>query len=318
MNQKYMNWHDFIFSERHGVRIFRHLVFWLVWWIYFAGTYHYYMQVGQQKIEYDEFGLIHLAETFVLLVVHMIACYFFIYVLLPHVLVKRNYFVVTADVLLLVVFLLGTGFFIHTRIFTYIDPLYCDKLAATKNTFWWISINSVMLTALKIIATASVIVLAKQWYLKQKEEGRILNEKFITDLKLLRAQAHPEFLFGSLDHVYKYAMARSSLANELLLKFSDLLSYLLYECDEAEVALGKELTMMKEYMTMEKMRFDRTLEMEIAITGNTDNKTIAPLISIYRKQLQAMQNCKRTSLDKPGTEHRRRCTYHENDERGSY
>lgn len=278
MQEKHLNWHEFIFSNMRGERILRHFVFWLAWWIYFAGTYHYYVQVGQQKIQYNDLSRIHILQTIILLAIHMASCYYFIRIVLPHFLARRNYFALAAEVVLLVTFLLAAGYFTHTRIFTYIDPTYCDRLAVAKNTFWWISINSGLLTSIKIIATASVIVLAKTWYLKQKEEGRILNEKFITDLKLLRAQVRPEFLFASLEHIYQYARNKSPHTMELLLKFSDLLSYLLYECDEAKLALEKELSMMKEYMTMEKMRFDRNLEMEIAIKGDAGNKTIAPLL----------------------------------------
>jgi LytS/YehU family sensor histidine kinase len=42
-----------------------------------------------------------------------------------------------------------------------------------------------------------------------------------------------------------------------------LLSYLLYECDDAKVPLEKELRMMKEYMFMERIRFGENMEMEI-------------------------------------------------------
>jgi sensor histidine kinase YesM len=291
MENRYLNWHDFIFSGVRGTRILRHFVFWLAWWIYFAGTYHYYVQVGQQKIEYDDLSRVHIFQTIILLVIHMASCYYFIMIVLPRFLTKRNYFVFALETLLLVAFLLAAGYFTHTRVFTYIDPAYCDRLATANNTFWWININSGLLTAIKIIATASVIVLAKSWYLKQKEEGRILNEKFINDLKLLRAQVRPEFLFGSLELVHQYAKSRSPLTKEMLLRFSDLLSYLLYECDEPKLALEKELTMMKEYMTMEKMRFGKSLEMEIAIKGDAGHKSIAPLILLPFIEMSFIQ-CK--------------------------
>ena len=96
--------------------------------------------------------------------------------------------------------------------------------------------------------------------IKQKEKEKVEKEKLITDLKLLKAQVRPGFLFNSLDHIYDYAKKRSPQAQELLLKFSDLLSYLLYECDDPRVPLDKELAMMKEYMFMEKIRFGKTLK----------------------------------------------------------
>ena len=92
-------------------------------------------------------------------------------------------------------------------------------------------------------------------------------EKLITDLQLMKAQIRPGFLFSSLDQIYKYAKKKSPEAPELLLKFADLLSYLLYECDESKVPLEKELTMMKEYMSLEKARYGNRLEIETVIKG---------------------------------------------------
>ena len=119
-----------------------------------------------------------------------------------------------------------------------IDQAYHNDLKST-NTIWWTSVNSVLLNAPKIIAAATAITLVKRWYLKQKEKERVEKEKLTTDLQLLKAQIRPGFLFSSLDHIYEYARIKSPNAHELLIKFSDLLSYLLYECDDARVPVGK-------------------------------------------------------------------------------
>jgi sensor histidine kinase YesM len=273
-----MSWHDFIFSDRASHRIRRHLLFWLLWWIYFAATYYYYVQVGLQKIAFGNLSSILFLKTFFLIAIHVISCYVFIYLLLPRYLVKGKYFLLVSGTALLIVFLLAAGYFIHSQIFPYIDSAYHYNLAATNTTLWWTSINSVLLTAPKIIAAAAVIKLVKRWYMKQKEKEKVEKEKLITDLQLLKAQVRPAFLFSSLDHIYNYTKIKSPEAQKLLLKFSDLLSYLLYECDDAKVPLQKELIMMKEYMVMEKIRYGDSLEMEIDIKGNTGNKKIAPLL----------------------------------------
>ena len=180
-------------------------------------------------------------------------------------------------VILLSGLLLFVGYYIHLLVFPIIDRAYHNSLPKT-NTIWWISVNSVLINAPKIIAAASAIKLVKRWYLKQKEKERIEKEKLITDLQLLKAQIRPVFLFSSLDHIYNYARNRSPKAPELLLKFSDLLSYLLYECDEAWVKLDRELQMMKVYMAMEKIRYGEQLDLEFQIKGSTQDKTIAPLL----------------------------------------
>ncbi|HEU4860758.1 MAG TPA: histidine kinase, partial [Chitinophagaceae bacterium] len=113
---------------------------------------------------------------------------------------------------------------------------------------------------------------------KQKEKERIEKEKLITDLQLMKAQIRPGFLFNSLDQIYDAAQKNSPQAPELLLKLADLLSYLLYECEEPKVRLEKELTMMKEYMALEKARHGNRLELETVLKGDTGDKTIAPLL----------------------------------------
>ena len=276
--KKSMSWHEFIFSNRSGHRIRRHLFFWLLWWIYFAATYYYYGQIGLQKIAFGSVSSILILKTFFLIVVHILSCYAFIYFLLPRYLIKGKYFSLAAGVILLILFLLVSGYVIHSQLFPFIDQLFNYKIEDANSTFWWTSINSVLLTAPKIIAAATAIKLIKRWYLKQKEKEKVEKEKLITDLQLLKAQVRPDFLFSSLDHIYAYAKSKSPKAQELLLKFSDLLSYLLYECDDAKVSLNKELTLMREYMEMEKIRFDKNLEMEIVVKGNTENKKIAPLL----------------------------------------
>jgi sensor histidine kinase YesM len=273
-----MSWHNFVFSEERGTRIRRHLTFWLLWWIYFAATYYYYIQVGLQKIDFGNLSSILILKTFLLILVHILSCYAFLYILLPGYLLKTKYLSLAAGTVLLIGFLVTAGYLIHAMVFPFIDVILKYNETRANSTVWWASINSVLLTAPKIIAAAAAIKLVKRWYLKQKEMEKVEKEKLVTDLQLLKAQVHSGFLFSSLDHICNYAKQKSPKAQELLLKLSDLLSYLLYECDELKVPLEKELTMMKEYMNMEKLRFGNNMEMEIEIKGMIGGKTIAPLL----------------------------------------
>ena len=272
-----MNWHEFIFSDKPAYRVWRHLSFWLLWWIYFTLTYYYYLQVGLKEIVLGRLSSVLLMESFLLILIHLTSCYFFIYVLLPGYLIPKKYLGLLAGVILSVVFLLAAGYLVHRFLFPVIDPLYPSKISSN-NTLWWTNINSGLLNAPKVIAAATAIKLVKRWYLKQKEKERVEKEKMVTDLQLMKAQIRPGFLFSSLDQIYESAQKKSFEAPELLLKLSDLLSYLLYECDDPDVSLEKELSMMKQYMALEKTRYGRRLELETVIQGDMENKRIAPLL----------------------------------------
>ena len=221
-----MNWHEFVFSEKPAHRIRRHIIFWLLWWVYFAVTYYYYLQVGLQKIVWGDLSSIMLIESFLLILIHLTACYFFIYILITQYLITKKYLQLIGGIILSAVFLLAAGYFIHSFVFPIIDPVYRSKISSN-NSLWWTNINSGLLSAPKVIAAAAVIKLIKRWYLKQKEKERIEKEKLITDLQLMKAQIRPGFLFNSLDQIYDAAQKNSPQAPELLLKLADLLSYLL-------------------------------------------------------------------------------------------
>src|SRR5438477_11941523 len=109
-----MRWHDFIFSYKPAHRLRRHFSFWLLWWIYFAATYYYYVQVGLQKIDFGNLSGILFLKTFLLIAVHIVSCYIFIYFLLPRYLEKGKYLSLAAGIALLTIFLLAVGYFIHS------------------------------------------------------------------------------------------------------------------------------------------------------------------------------------------------------------
>jgi len=94
----------------------------------------------------------------------------------------------------------------------------------------------------------------------------------------LKAQIHPAFLFSTLNNITSLARLASPKAPEMLIKLSDLLSYMLYECDAPKVKLEKEIGMIKEYMALEKIRQGEKLEMTFQIKGNCNGQLISPLL----------------------------------------
>ncbi|MBA2762329.1 MAG: histidine kinase [Segetibacter sp.] len=135
-----------------------------------------------------------------------------------------------------------------------------------------------LIDPLKVVAAAAIIKYVKYWWQKQQESKKLEREKIDAELQLLKAQIHPNFLFTALNNLYVYSLAASPRAPEMLLKLSDLLSYMLYECDEPLVPLEKEVEMMKDYVALEKIRLDDSIEMELSIRGDMTGKMIAPFL----------------------------------------
>lgn len=279
-----MKWHEFIFSNHPRHRRLRHGVFWLLWWWYFFSS-TYWLQSplnksGLWEIQPWKWSNSNLFISLWMLLIHIIACYIVLWVLLPKYLLKAKYLKFILGILLLAFAMAGVSHFIYDKTFPLGENNFIpyETQNGTSNNTWWASISAGPLSAIKIITAAVTIKLLKRWWLKNKESQQLEKEKINAELQLLKAQIHPGFLFNTLNNIYVYALAGSPRASEMLLKLSDLLSYMLYECDSSLVPLEKEIEMMKEYMALEKIRMDDTLEMEILVKGDTSNKFIAPFL----------------------------------------
>jgi len=274
-----MNWYSFLFSEKKSHRLRRHLVFWLLWWMYFTASYYHYQQSGLQKVEFEPWNFPFFIKTILLLSIHLTACYYFISYLMPQYLFKARYIALAMQILILGFLILLSSYFIHKTVVPLINTAFNYKPVIANQNIWWTSITSGLLSAPKVISAAAAVKLLKQWWLKQKEKERLEKEKLMTDLQLLKAQMHPELLFSSLDNICLLAQKKDiNRASMFLLKLADILSYMLYECDNKLVLLEKEITVIKDYLLLEKTRMGNKLEIDVAVKGEPGSKMIAPLL----------------------------------------
>jgi sensor histidine kinase YesM len=131
-----------------------------------------------------------------------------------------------------------------------------------------------------VAGLAVAIKLLKRWWLKQKETEQLAREKARAELQLLKAQIHPHFLFNTLNNIYFFTLSASRQAPEMIKKLSDMLRYILNECDRPTVPLEKEIKMIQDYMALEKIRYGGQMDMTIDIKGNYQNKMVTPLLLI--------------------------------------
>jgi sensor histidine kinase YesM len=284
-----MQWHEFIFSEQRKHKLLRHLAFWVSWWSFFLiGFILFHNLKGSNPLNLAGFGdkinPFNLApgdhlllKTFLLVLLYALACYPLIYFILPEI-IKRKWLKATAYFILLCSFLYAATYFLFWNLFSFIDSSSGSSKTIYSVKRFWPALNLGLMNFAKVAAVAVIIKYLKYWWLKQKEGQRLEKEKINAELQLLKAQVHPDFLFKTLNNIYTHAVASSPRTSGMLLKLSDLLSYMLYECDEPSVPLNKEIDMMKEYMELEKMRNNDDPEIEINIKGNLDGKEIAPFL----------------------------------------
>jgi two-component system LytT family sensor kinase len=142
--------------------------------------------------------------------------------------------------------------------------LYFNSLV---NIFFWV-----------LVITLGNMMLDRtqtQRQLELLEKERVKNE-----LDYLKAQINPHALFNSLNTVYGNIDKSNQVARNILLQFSELLRYQLYECGEEKVNLEKEMTYIKNYISFQRWRKDEKLIVHLEIENIEPGLQIAPLLLV--------------------------------------
>ena len=119
----------------------------------------------------------------------------------------------------------------------------------------------------------TAIKLAKDSFVKRQQEKE-------AELKLLKAQLNPHFLFNTLNNLYGLSVIKSDKLPNLMLKLSDLLRYSLYETSAVLVPLEKEIQYLENYISLEKIRLDDKTDITFETSGNLSSLKIAPMLFI--------------------------------------
>jgi len=112
----------------------------------------------------------------------------------------------------------------------------------------------------------------------QQIQQSLEKEKLKADLKFLKAQINPHFLFNGINSVYFLIDQQPAIAKSTLLKFSDLLRYQLYECQDDFIPLAKEIAHIEDYVAMEKIRRGEDIRITLEIPEAETTATITPLL----------------------------------------
>ncbi len=209
----------------------------------------------------------------------LIVVYINWFVLIPRFLYKNKllpYFLILILILLIVAighryFMLYWGypnFFPQWMQGQKIEPLRFAKL-----------IQAVLIIVSPVAFTTG-FKLFMDWYRQRRETEVLIQEKTSAELKFLRSQTNPHFLFNTLNSIYGLALEKSEKTPSLILKLSDILSYTLYESNTNEVPLTKELKLIENIIALEKERYEKRVEIEYVVKGDIESVKIPPLILV--------------------------------------
>ncbi len=211
----------------------------------------------------------------------ILAAYLLTYYQLPKLAYKKKFILFFISLLLSMYFFTFLG-----RVFTmYLaEPYLGIEVAPSLDYMGAVATNIERLARNYLLAVyLAPILMASIKLIKQRDKVRsridtLEKEKARTELKFLKTQIHPHFLLNTLNNIYALTLKKSDLAPDSVLKLSEMLTYVLYRCSEKYVSITNEIKLLENYISLEKLRYGKNLNITFTKEIVDEGVMIAPLI----------------------------------------
>ncbi len=245
-------------------RLLQHVAYWLVFVSFFSIVW------GSYDFDFEKTFSIQL----ILLPLHAALVYFVIYFLIPHYLFRRKValFFLLYWLTLFVAAVLNRCIDNYVILARYLPHWYSMSL------FHPVVLLSTIIKLNFPLALPVTIKVFNYLAQVQRSQQELERKKIEAELSFLKAQIHPHFLFNTLNSIYALVLKKSDVAKEVVLKFSHLLRYVLYDTNQEKVALQQEVDFIKDYLSLEKLRFEQWLNVNVQAKGNMRETKIAPML----------------------------------------
>jgi sensor histidine kinase YesM len=281
---------DFLFSEKRGDRIMQHLLFWAIWYLYLTFTNSAY-PIGYPEWAYFKNPLYTFSESFFVVFTQFPTVYIMLYFIFPQFILKKKYLTGLVSFSCLWLFCFGSNFVVHTKV---IQPFLAIILPSEnvpnrlrpEGLSFFMALASTNKAAFTITASALMLKFGKHWYHHEHRNLQLQKENAEAQLRLLTAQVHPHFLFNTLNNIFSKTQTESPGGSKMIMSLADMLRYILYEGQKPLVPLKQELSMITEYINLEKIRYGNKLDVHMLTPDRMDNIFIAPLLL-----LPFIENC---------------------------
>jgi sensor histidine kinase YesM len=247
------------------LRIIQHLAFWVL--SFFVFLYLFKTGAKPEKIDY--------VYTILFQLTLLPAVYINIELLLPTLgNRKRILFYLLSLITIIILFAwINYNFFDNWSAKVFPDYFFIS----------YFTFREIVLFFIVYIIITMLLKLSKSWFLVswlQKELLEKEKQKTVVELKALKAQINPHFFFNTLNSIYSMALDKDDRLPGTVLQLSDLMRYFLYVSRDNFIPLEKDLTVVKEYIALQKLRSNPQLDIETKISGEISDQQIAPLLLI--------------------------------------
>jgi len=255
--------------KKNWVKITFHSVFWLVSISIILFLFYY----NENK---SPFNLTTISKSLIINAGFALAVYINLLILIPHFLTQKNYiFYIFWLVLLLTI----SSITIQILLLSAFNPHFISEVnTLTFNT----DLHAAYFFASFIyVAVTSFLKFIKEWLTLQElnlKLAKMNQQKLEAELKTLKSQLNPHFLFNSLNNIYSLAILKSEKVPELIITLSDLMRHIIYESRENFIPLVKEIEFVNNFIALQSIRISNQEQLLYQIKGEIPKGKIAPLL----------------------------------------
>ena len=207
--------------------------------------------------------------------IHMLLCYLNIYILMPRLAFRKQYVFYILSVLSAIFIMVFIKF--NLTYFLISQNVWPEG----PETISHLTLNytvEMMFGELYVMTFVTAIKVTLDFLKESQRVANLEKAQLETELMFLKTQVSPHFFFNTLNNIYSLAVERSKKTPKIILKLSELMRYLLYETKGKRQTLENEVLCIQNYLDLERIRHNDKLEVDMSISGDIDNKEIAPML----------------------------------------
>lgn len=254
----------------------KHLWFWIPYTLLEVFTEAYWMGLQYKTSFWETHYYAFLEEFSQILVIKIPMVYLMLFFIQKYAHQNRNIWklVLSLSITVLLFSWLGyqflTEFVVHV-IYSHMEIVGLKGFGTLLNSF------------MDKIFVASVVIALNEYLYSQELKNRereLVKEKVETELNYLKTQINPHFLFNTLNNIYSLARKKADETPEVVLKLSKLLRFVLYETESRSIPISREIEFLQDYIDLQKIRFDKRLNVKFSTSVDEPQTQILPLILI--------------------------------------
>lgn len=245
------------------MKLLIYLLFWVV-------SFYIGLEVFSRT---DEFRTIDVIYTFLFLLPFVLAVSIHSFHFIPNYLAKSRFWLYGLSLFAL----FGFTFSLYQISFLYLSEWFFPE-------YYLVGVyypHEILGFLIFFLLISSSLEFARNWFEGLQAKSRVSEletEKVASELKALRAQVNPHFLFNSLNTIYSEALKKSDKAPKLILKLSDMLRYVVDKMEQDLVSLEEEIEYLQNFVELHKERLNDPSKVKFLIPDDFESLKIAPLL----------------------------------------